>query len=84
MEISAQICQFDLQRQEFQRPLYRVSRMGGLMLGHYSELIFIFCSVFVKEIGEMNKIYFDKAAATGAPVDFHDVMFKFTLDSFVL
>lgn len=54
------------------------------MLGHYSELIFIFYSVFVKEIGEMNKIYFDKAVATGAPVDFHDVMFKFTLDSFVL
>lgn len=43
-----------------------------------------FTDVFVKEIGEMNKIYFDKAVATGAPVDFHDVMFKFTLDSFVL
>jgi hypothetical protein len=27
---------------------------------------------------------FDKAANTGQIIDFHDIMFKYTLDSFIL
>ncbi|KAI8369532.1 cytochrome P450 [Radiomyces spectabilis] len=42
-----------------------------------------FTDVFVQEIGIMNKL-FDEAAQTGEAIDFHDIMFKFTLDSFIL
>lgn len=40
--------------------------------------------MFVQEIEYMSEKIWDKAAATGETVDFHDVMFKFTLDSFIL
>ncbi|KAI7852169.1 cytochrome P450 [Circinella umbellata] len=43
-----------------------------------------FSRVFIKEIEYMSKNIFDKACAEGTPVDFHDIMFKFTLDSFIL
>ncbi|CDS07716.1 hypothetical protein LRAMOSA01665 [Lichtheimia ramosa] len=43
-----------------------------------------FTDVFIQEINFMNKLIFDKACEDGQPVDFHDVMFKFTLDSFIL
>ncbi|KAI8089636.1 cytochrome P450 [Halteromyces radiatus] len=42
-----------------------------------------FTEVFVRHIHYMGKHIFDPAIQTGTPVDFHDVMFKFTLDSFV-
>ena len=41
-------------------------------------------SVFVQEIEFMSENIWNKAAANNAAVDFHDVMFKFTLDSFIL
>lgn len=40
--------------------------------------------VFVKELDVMFKGVLDKAVASNQVVDFHDVMFKFTLDSFIL
>ncbi|RCH94663.1 hypothetical protein CU097_002244 [Rhizopus azygosporus] len=43
-----------------------------------------FTDVFIKEIDYMSKHIWDKAADSGTVVDFHDVMFKFTLDSFIL
>ncbi|ORY91408.1 cytochrome P450 [Syncephalastrum racemosum] len=42
-----------------------------------------FTDVFVKELNLMCDRIFDKKAANGEQVDFHDIMFKFTLDSFV-
>ncbi|CEI92088.1 hypothetical protein RMCBS344292_06361 [Rhizopus microsporus] len=43
-----------------------------------------FTEVFVKELGIMFTGIFDRAAETGEIIDFHDIMFKFTLDSFIL
>ncbi|KAI9257744.1 cytochrome P450 [Helicostylum pulchrum] len=43
-----------------------------------------FTNVFVKEMRVMCDKILDKAADEGGIVDFHEVMFKFTLDSFVL
>ncbi|KAI9318806.1 cytochrome P450 [Dichotomocladium elegans] len=43
-----------------------------------------FTDVFVHEIEYMSKQIWDTAAANQEVVDFHDVMFKFTLDSFIL
>ncbi|ORZ17105.1 cytochrome P450 [Absidia repens] len=42
-----------------------------------------FTKVFIQHIHFMSKNIFDESAANGKPVDFHDIMFKFTLDSFV-
>ncbi|KAI8336321.1 cytochrome P450 [Chlamydoabsidia padenii] len=42
-----------------------------------------FTQVFVRNIRYMNENMFDVAANTGKSLDFHDLMFKFTLDSFV-
>jgi fatty acid omega-hydroxylase len=38
----------------------------------------------VEQIHYMTDTIWDKAVETQAPVDFHDIMFKFTLDSFIL
>ncbi|KAI8366734.1 cytochrome P450 [Radiomyces spectabilis] len=43
-----------------------------------------FTDVFVQEIEFMSKEIWDPAAENNTVVDFHDVMFKFTLDSFIL
>lgn len=43
-----------------------------------------FYSVFVEEIEFMSENIWDKAAETNEVVDFHEIMFKFTLDSFIL
>ncbi|KAI8641273.1 cytochrome P450 [Parasitella parasitica] len=43
-----------------------------------------FTDVFVEEIEFMSSHIWDKAAENHQVVDFHDVMFKFTLDSFIL
>lgn len=43
-----------------------------------------FTNVFVEEINYMSNHIWDQAADEGAVIDFHDVMFKFTLDSFIL
>ncbi|KAI9265176.1 cytochrome P450 [Phascolomyces articulosus] len=43
-----------------------------------------FTGVFIKEVDLMSTRIFDKKAESGKPVDFHDVIYKFTLDSFVL
>ncbi|RCH84922.1 hypothetical protein CU097_005150 [Rhizopus azygosporus] len=42
-----------------------------------------FTDVFVKEMHLMCDHILDNAAKTGGTIDFHDIMFKFTLDSFV-
>ncbi|CAO0792861.1 unnamed protein product [Mucor circinelloides] len=43
-----------------------------------------FTDVFVEEIEFMSSHIWDKAADNQEVVDFHDVMFRFTLDSFIL
>ncbi|CDH48255.1 cytochrome p450 [Lichtheimia corymbifera JMRC:FSU:9682] len=43
-----------------------------------------FTDVFVQEIDYMSETIWDKAAENHESVDFHDIMFKFTLDSFIL
>ncbi|KAI9499580.1 cytochrome P450 [Zychaea mexicana] len=43
-----------------------------------------FTSVFVQEMDFMSKHILDKAADECQVLDFHDLMYKFTLDSFVL
>ncbi|CDS12727.1 hypothetical protein LRAMOSA04912 [Lichtheimia ramosa] len=43
-----------------------------------------FTKVFVQEIEYMNEHIWDKAADENQVMDFHDIMFKFTLDSFIL
>lgn len=40
-------------------------------------------SVFVKEMLVMCDQILDKSANEGTVIDFHELMFKFTLDSFV-
>lgn len=47
-------------------------------------LIYFTCRVFVQEIEYMNEHIWDKAAGENQVMDFHDIMFKFTLDSFIL
>ncbi|KAI8144404.1 cytochrome P450 [Fennellomyces sp. T-0311] len=42
-----------------------------------------FTEVFVKELDIMSKLVLDKTAANGEPIDFHDMIYKFTLESFV-
>ncbi|KAG2200618.1 hypothetical protein INT47_007362 [Mucor saturninus] len=42
-----------------------------------------FTDVFVKELAIMQNIIFDKACNEHHIVDFHETMFKFTLDSFI-
>ncbi|KAI9309679.1 cytochrome P450 [Cunninghamella echinulata] len=42
-----------------------------------------FTAVFVEHIHYMTKNMFDVAANNGTTLDFHDIMFRFTLDSFV-
>ncbi|KAI9255264.1 cytochrome P450 [Phascolomyces articulosus] len=42
-----------------------------------------FSEVFIKELEILSKDIFDKKAENGKPIDFHDVIYKFTLDSFV-
>ncbi|KAG0749659.1 hypothetical protein G6F16_003497 [Rhizopus arrhizus] len=44
----------------------------------------LFTEVFIKELDVMFSGTFDKAANTGQIIDFHDIMFKYTLDSFIL
>ncbi|CAO3627832.1 unnamed protein product [Mucor hiemalis] len=43
-----------------------------------------FTDVFVKELDVMQEYVFDKACDNHEVVDFHDIMFKFTLDSFIM
>ncbi|KAI9337428.1 cytochrome P450 [Pilaira anomala] len=43
-----------------------------------------FTDVFVEEIEFMSENIWNKAAETNEVVDFHEIMFKFTLDSFIL
>ncbi|KAI8146652.1 cytochrome P450 [Fennellomyces sp. T-0311] len=43
-----------------------------------------FTDVFVQEIEFMSENIWNKAAANNKAVDFHEIMFKFTLDSFIL
>ncbi|CAO3598708.1 unnamed protein product [Absidia cylindrospora] len=43
-----------------------------------------FTDVFIEEIHYMMDNIWDKAAETQTSVDFHEIMFKFTLDSFIL
>ncbi|KAI9488566.1 cytochrome P450 [Zychaea mexicana] len=43
-----------------------------------------FTGVFVKELNVLSSHILDKKVHSGKPVDFQDVMFKFTVDSFVL
>ncbi|KAG2223721.1 hypothetical protein INT45_003445 [Circinella minor] len=42
-----------------------------------------FSEVFIKELEIISSEIFDKKAENGKSVDFHDVIYKFTLDSFV-
>ncbi|KAI7857286.1 cytochrome P450 [Circinella umbellata] len=42
-----------------------------------------FSQVFIEEFDVMAKNIFDKKALNGKPIDFHDVIYKYTLDSFV-
>ncbi|KAG2221435.1 hypothetical protein INT45_005240 [Circinella minor] len=42
-----------------------------------------FSQIFIKEFAVMTKNIFDKKALNGKPIDFHDVIYKYTLDSFV-
>ncbi|SAL94944.1 hypothetical protein [Absidia glauca] len=42
-----------------------------------------FTKTFIRHIRYMNEHIFDLAAESGHPLDFHDIMYKFTLDSFV-
>ncbi|KAI9010411.1 cytochrome P450 [Phycomyces nitens] len=43
-----------------------------------------FTDVFVEKIDVMCEAIFDKSIEEGRPIDFHDSMFRFTLDSFIL
>ncbi|CAO3678528.1 unnamed protein product [Umbelopsis ramanniana] len=43
-----------------------------------------FTAVFLMELQYMRNDIFDVAVATGEALDFHDIMYKFTLDSFIL
>jgi hypothetical protein len=70
-----------------------MSRTFGIILPSKSAIImhryrihtlFLFVdSVFVKELALVCDI-FTKAMDTRTVIDFHDIMYKFTLDSFVL
>jgi len=43
-----------------------------------------FTEVFVRNLKLAAKLWFDKAAEENGIIDFHNIMFKFTLDSFVV
>ena len=74
--------QFYFLSSQFPRPFYRVSHHDMDDPATFDADCFM-QSVFVEELHTMCDTIFDKKASNHQPVDFHDVMFKFTLDSFV-
>ncbi|KAI9492576.1 cytochrome P450 [Zychaea mexicana] len=62
---------------------WRYQRKAASLIFNVKNFKDHFVDVFVKEVFVMTSRIFDKKADNGKPVDFHDVMYKFTLDSFV-
>ncbi|KAI8344757.1 cytochrome P450 [Chlamydoabsidia padenii] len=62
---------------------WRYQRKTAAIIFNVKNLRDYFTDVFVKELALVCDI-FDKAMTTKTVVDFHDIMYKFTLDSFVL
>ncbi|KAI9323448.1 cytochrome P450 [Dichotomocladium elegans] len=63
---------------------WKYQRKAASLIFNVANFRDLFTEVFVEELHVMAKRIFDKKAENGTAVDFHDVMFKFTLDSFVL
>jgi hypothetical protein len=86
MEMATKNGFFDIQRQKLSWSFYWVSFFILFLcydIIYTNNLHFFCCSVFVDEMGVMCQI-FDKAIDTNQMVDLHDMMYRFTLDSFVL
>ncbi|KAI9252952.1 cytochrome P450 [Phascolomyces articulosus] len=62
---------------------WRNQRKTASLIFNVSNFRDHFCEVFIKEFDVMAENIFDKKALSGKPVDFHDVIYKYTLDSFV-
>ncbi|KAI9305453.1 cytochrome P450 [Cunninghamella echinulata] len=62
---------------------WRYQRKAASLIFNVKNFRDHFTDVFVEELKLVENI-FDKSIETKIPVDFHDVMYKFTLDSFVI
>ncbi|KAI9310986.1 cytochrome P450 [Dichotomocladium elegans] len=63
---------------------WKYQRKAASLIFNVKNFRDLFTEVFIKELNYMNSIIFDPACENGQVVDFHDAMYKFTLDSFVL
>ncbi|KAI8150427.1 cytochrome P450 [Fennellomyces sp. T-0311] len=62
---------------------WRYQRKAASLIFNVSNFRDHFTEVFVKEIDVLSKCVLDKKAETGEPIDFQDMVYKFTLESFV-
>ncbi|KAI9484494.1 cytochrome P450 [Zychaea mexicana] len=63
---------------------WRFQRKAASLIFNVANFRDHYVKVFVEEFDVMANNIFDKKASSGKPVDFHDVIYKYTLDSFVL
>lgn len=49
----------------------------------YKQIPILFYSIFVRHIQVMSDRIFDEAADRSQSIDFHEIMLKFTMDTFV-
>lgn len=80
MEIPTQNSESNISCQELSRPVYKVSLQQSIH--DINQLITLIERVFVDGINLASREIFEKAAASGEIIDFHDIMLRFTMDSF--
>ncbi|KAI8637919.1 cytochrome P450 [Parasitella parasitica] len=61
---------------------WKMQRKTASRIFHVKNFRDQFTSVFVNEINLASREIFDKAAVSGEVIDFHDIMLRFTMDSF--
>ncbi|KAI9245275.1 cytochrome P450 [Helicostylum pulchrum] len=62
---------------------WKLQRRTASQIFHVKNFQTEFSSIFVRHIQVMSDHIFDKAADQSQPIDFHEVMLKFTMDTFV-
>ncbi|KAI8150408.1 cytochrome P450, partial [Fennellomyces sp. T-0311] len=62
---------------------WRYQRKTASLIFNMADFRDHFTEVFVRELDVLSKHVLDKAADTGVPIDFQDMAYKFTLESFV-
>ncbi|KAI8150428.1 cytochrome P450 [Fennellomyces sp. T-0311] len=62
---------------------WRYQRKAASLVFNVASFRDHFAAVFMDELNIMSEQILDKTVASGEPIDFHDMIYKFTLDSFV-